>query len=200
MPADFFYRVAIVLIICLVAPIGGYFRRKAAASGSRVSHKEEGYWFAALLRFCGVLLWIAVLAYLIKPQSIHWAALPLPSILRWTGAVLGIACAGLFYWTLSSLGNNLTDTVVTRSNATLITFGPYRWVRHPFYVTAALLMTSVFLLSANWLIALSSIVVMSLLYIRTPKEEQALVDRFGDQYVNYMVTTGRFIPHFFRKR
>ena len=59
------------------------------------------------------------------------------------------------YWTLSSLGTNLTDTVVTRAEATLVTHGPYRWVRHPYYVTAALLMGSVTLLTANWLIGAS---------------------------------------------
>jgi protein-S-isoprenylcysteine O-methyltransferase Ste14 len=98
------------------------------------------------------------------------------------------------YWTLSNLGKNLTDTVVTRAEATLVTDGPYRWVRHPFYVTAALLMASVTLLTANWLIGLSSIVVLALLAIRTPKEEQMLIERFGQQYRDYMAKTGRFIP------
>ncbi len=94
----------------------------------------------------------------------------------------------------SSLGKNLTDTVVTRSEATLVTNGPYRWVRHPFYVTAALLMASVTLLSANWLIGLSSFVVMALLIARTPNEERKLIEKFGDEYRKYIATTGRFIP------
>ena len=98
------------------------------------------------------------------------------------------------YWTLSSLGRNLTDTVVTRVEATLVTNGPYRWVRHPFYVTAALLMASVTLLTANWLIGISSMAVLAMLAIRTPKEEQMLIERFGQQYRDYMATTGRFIP------
>ena len=98
------------------------------------------------------------------------------------------------YWTLSSLGKNLTDTVVTRKAATLVTNGPYRWVRHPFYVTAALLMFSVTILTANWLIGASSMLVLALLAIRTPKEEQILIDTFGDDYRQYMARTGRFVP------
>lgn len=89
------------------------------------------------------------------------------------------------YWTLSSLGKNLTDTVVTRAEATLVTYGPYRWVRHPFYVTAGLLMASVTLLAANWLIGVSSLLVLVLLAVRTP-EEQLLIDRFGQQYRDYI--------------
>jgi protein-S-isoprenylcysteine O-methyltransferase Ste14 len=103
------------------------------------------------------------------------------------------------YWTLSSLGKNLTDTVVTRANAVLVTHGPYRWVRHLFYVTAACLMASVTVLTANWLIGLSSLAVLMLLAIRTPKEEEMLMERFGQQYRDYMATTGRFVPRIIRR-
>jgi len=40
---------------------------------------------------------------------------------------------GLLIWTLRTLGANLTDTVITRKEHTLVTSGPYRWVPHPFY-------------------------------------------------------------------
>jgi protein-S-isoprenylcysteine O-methyltransferase Ste14 len=110
------------------------------------------------------------------------------------GVAGGVTCAVLMYWTLKSLGRNLTDTVATRQNATLVTNGFYRWVRHPFYVTAALLMASVTVLTANWLIGLASLTVLALLAIRTPKEEQMLIHRFGQQYQAYMARTGRFLP------
>ena len=100
------------------------------------------------------------------------------------------------YWTLSSLGKNLTDTVVTRTEATLVKHGPYRWVRHPFYVTTALLMASVTVLAANWLIGAGSVLVLGFLAIRTPKEERMLIDKFGQQYRDYMAKTGRFVPRF----
>jgi len=94
------------------------------------------------------------------------------------------------------LGKNLTDTVVTRKDAVLITHGPYRWVRHPFYVCSALLMASVAGLTANWLIGISSLFVLTMLAIRTPKEEQMLIQRFGDDYRPYIEATGKFIPRF----
>ena len=118
--------------------------------------------------------------------------------LRWLAAIAAIASTTLFYWTLSSLGKNLTDTVVTRKNAVLVTHGPYRWVRHPFYLCAALLMASITVLTANLLIGSSSLLVLTLLAIRTPKEEQMLIQRFGDDYRRYIETTGKFIPRFWR--
>ena len=92
--------------------------------------------------------------YLLFPGFFSWASFSLPDWVRWGGVVTGALCSVLMYWTLSSLGKNLTDTVVTRQESTLVTHGPYRWVRHPFYVTAALLMASVTVLTANWLIGL----------------------------------------------
>jgi protein-S-isoprenylcysteine O-methyltransferase Ste14 len=120
--------------------------------------------------------------------------MPLPVWIRWIGVVTGVLCSLLMYWTLSSLGKNLTDTVVTRAEAKLVTHGPYRWVRHPFYVTATLLMASVTVLTANWLIGVSCVAVLAFLAVRTPKEEQMLIERFGQEYRDYMARTGRFFP------
>ncbi len=187
------FRIALVVVIVLTMAVTVYHRVKAS-SGEKISHKDEGYVFATVLRLAGLLLWISTFGYLLFPASFQWASLPLPIFVRWFGVVAGAGCSILMYWTLSSLGKNLTDTVVTRAEATLVTNGPYRWVRHPFYVTAALLMGSVTLLTANWLIGVSSLLVFVLLAIRSPKEEQMLIARFGDQYRNYMAMTGRFFP------
>jgi protein-S-isoprenylcysteine O-methyltransferase Ste14 len=194
MPSETPFRIALVLVVLLTISVTAYHRLQAAKSGEKISHKEEGYLFATVLRLAGLCLLISTLGYVLFPASFQWAAMPLRTWVRWLGAGLGAGCSVLMYWTLSSLGKNLTDTVVTRAKATLVTHGPYRWVRHPFYVTAALLMASATLLTANWLIGLWSLVVLTLLAIRTPKEEQKLIERFGDDYRKYMATTGTFFP------
>lgn len=194
MPSENPFRISLVIVIVLTMAVTVYYRLQAAKSGEKISRKDEGYLFATVLRLAGLVLWISTFGYLFFPVYFQWAALPLPEWLRWIGVVMGALCSLLMYWTLSSLGKNLTDTVVTRTEAKLVTHGPYRWVRHPFYVTAALLMASVTVLSANWLIGVSSVVVLALLVMRTPKEEQMLIDRFGQQYRDYMVRTGRFLP------
>lgn len=194
MPSENPFRIALVVVIGLTMAVTAVHRIKAAASGEKISHREEGYLFFAILRLAGLGLWIGTFGYLLFPASFRWIQLPLPDWVRWMGAAVGALCSLLMYWTLSSLGKNLTDTVVTRADATLVTHGPYRYVRHPFYVTAALLMASVTLLSANWLIGAFSLLVLALLAIRTPKEEQMLIERFGQQYRDYMAHTGRFVP------
>ena len=190
------FRIALVIVIVFTMAVTLYHRMQAASSGEQISRKDEGYLFAAVLRLSAFGLWIVTLAYLLKPSSIQWASIPMPISIRWFGVANGIISTLLIGWTLNSLGKNLTDTVITRVDATLVTQGPYRWVRHPYYVTTALLMTSVVLLTANWLIGLGCFAVLSLLAVRTPKEEQRLIDKFGQKYRDYMETTGRFFPRF----
>lgn len=198
MPSENPFRVALLVVLVLTIAVTVYHRLQAAAPGEKISRKEEGYAFAIVLRLAGLVLWLATFGYLVSPASVECAQIPLPIWVRWVGVGTGVFCSLLMYWTLSSLGKNLTDTVVTRIQATLVTHGPYRWVRHPFYVTAAMLMASVTVLTANWLIGVTSLIVLGLLAVRTPKEEQMLIERFGQQYLEYMARTGRFLPRLFR--
>src|SRR5690606_24933053 len=107
--------------------------------------------------------------------------------------LLGLA-GMLFTWTARSLGKNLTDTVVTRVDHSLVTTGPYRWVRHPFYVAFFAGALGVGVATANWLLLLASGVASALLVARTGIEEQKLIGRFGDDYRRFMAHTGRFWP------
>jgi len=196
MPDETPFRIALIAVLVPAALVGVYHRLQAAATREKISHREEGYLFATVLRLSGLATLIAIITWLVAPAATSWAHLPLPPVVRWGFVALGFGCTGLLYWTLSSLGKNLTDTVVTRANATLVTRGPYHWVRHPFYVTGALMLLAITGLSANGLIGALGIVPFVFLAIRTPKEEQMLVARFGEAYEDYIRRTGRFVPHF----
>ena len=199
MLTETFLRAALGIVLLLTISVTGFHRYRAAQSGEPISRKEEGYLFAFALRLAGLLLFVITFAYLVSPTLVQWSQIQLPTSVRGIGFFTGLYSTVLMYLTLSSLGKNLTDTVVTRANATLVTDGPYRWVRHPFYVTTALVMISVTLLTANWLIGLLCLVVLAMLAIRTPKEERALVERFGQSYIDYMARTGRFVPRTSKK-
>ena len=192
------FRLALLAVFAPTMSVAVYHRWQAR-SGERLSRREEGIALAILLRLTGLCLWVAIFAYLINPAWVSEANLPLPEWLRWSGLAVGVPCWFLMYWTLSNLGKNLTDTVVRRSNATLVTTGPYRWVRHPFYTTVGLLLLAATLLTANWLVGLLSVLVLALLVIRTATEEQKLAEGFDD-YRQYMATTGRFLPRLVERR
>ena len=188
------FRVSLFVVLAMMIAITAYHRIQAQAAGGSVSRRAEGVALLAMRAVFGLSIWVAIIAYLISPSSIAWSALPAADWLRWVGVGLGLLACGLLDWTLHHLGKNLTDTVVTREEATLVTSGPYRWVRHPFYVTVLLLLVSATLITANWFIGLLSIFICAFFVLRTPLEEQKLIERFGDDYRAYARRTGRFLP------
>lgn len=146
------------------------------------------------LRLCGLAAVGGLVTFVILPARISWASVPLPSALRWAGLALDVPTGVLGIRTIRSLGTNITDTVVTRRDHTLVTSGPFRYVRHPYYVATALVFDSNALMTANCFIALAGFAAVALLVIRTSTEEAKLVQRFGDDYRDYMSRTGWFFP------
>ena len=146
------------------------------------------------LRLCGLLTWIGLFAWLMNAAWISRFSMPVPIWLRWVGAGTLPVSVLLFSWVFRSLGTNLTDTVVTRAEHTLVTTGPYRWVRHPFYSAALLFVVAASLVSANSYLALAGGLAGVLLAIRTRTEEAKLIERFSDEYLAYRQRTGKFLP------
>jgi protein-S-isoprenylcysteine O-methyltransferase Ste14 len=185
---------AIILIgLAVMMPIGAYFRLRSFTD-ERLDRRQEGWPILVGLRLFALVCTAGLIAFLIKPTSMAWASFPLPGWARWSGVGLGIAASGLAIWTFRTLGHNLTDTVVTRRDATLVTSGPYRWVRHPFYVAFALAVIANSLVTANAFLAVTGAAAFFLIVIRTSIEERKLVERFGPDYQAYMQQTGRFLP------
>ena len=118
-----------------------------------------------------------------------------PFLFRALGiAIVLVVASGLLIWTFRTLGHNLTDTVVTRRDAPLVTHGPYRWVRHPFYLAFALAVIANTLVAASAFLAVTGGVAFLVMVVRTSIEEQKLIERFGPSYQEYMRRTGRFVP------
>lgn len=188
-----FYRISFGLIMLLTLLVAGYHRIKANRGG-RVSRAGEGVLLFLAIRLSGVAMLASAILYLANPLWIEWAKVPLPDFARMGGAVVGLLNAAFLGWTLHSLGKNLTDTTATRKDATLVTSGPYRFVRHPFYVAMLGLALSLSLLSANWLLAVAGLSTFVFLLIRAPIEERSLVEKFGEAYEAYRARTGAVFP------
>jgi len=186
----FMLLLGFVIVVALLLPR----RLRAAAQGDRLNRREEGLFILCTLRPIAGIGACGLFAYLIHPAWMAWATVPIPGWIRWCGVAIGGAAALWLAATLRALGTNLTDTVVTRAQHTLVTTGPYRWVRHPFYVAVAGLVVGSAIIAANWFLCVTGAIVFFLLAVRSRTEEQKLLERFGDAYAKYRSNTSAFIP------
>lgn len=149
-----------------------------------------------------LLFRLFAIAFLLLPVYflttwIDFAGLPLPSWLRWSGAGLTVLGIIVFGWSHQALGQNWTAILALSKEHELVQSGPYRVVRHPMYSAFFIIGIGLSLLSANWLVGslyLGSVWVMY--QARVAREEQMMLERFGEPYRQYMKRTGRLWPRF----
>jgi protein-S-isoprenylcysteine O-methyltransferase Ste14 len=112
------------------------------------------------------------------------------------GALIMGAGVALFAWTHRHLGPNYHALVAVSPEQTLVTTGPYQWMRHPMYTASLLYDLGCGFLSANLVLtlALPALLVIHVA-LRVGWEEQVLVEYFGAAYQEYVLETPRFFPH-----
>ena len=112
--------------------------------------------------------------------------------------VIGLGSTALgyviFMWSVIARGKYAV-TWEMPENQKLVTWGPYRHVRHPSYLGYFLMFIGLFCLWPNWFTFFPWIAIPGY-YRITFDEEKLLTRRFGKEYVEYREKTGRLIPGF----
>ena len=119
-------------------------------------------------------------------------------VVGYLGVVVLIAALVLFRLTHRQLGRNWSVSLETRSGHKLVTDGLYAYVRHPMYSSFFLSAVAQLLLLPNWIAGPIGLVGISLLFgFRVGREEQLMVETFGEDYRAYMRRTARILPGIF---
>jgi protein-S-isoprenylcysteine O-methyltransferase Ste14 len=182
------------LLVLFVIHRGYYVSRHSRPENQTLKRRKEGIasTVAGLLSLLG---FVAIIAQVANPDWMSWADLPFPVWLRWTGVAIALLGFALLQWSQSTLGKNWSDTPRMMKEQALITSGPYRYVRHPIYTAFFTILSSTFLISANWMIGAAWIGMTALeIASRIQFEESLMIEYFGDQYREYMKKTGRLLP------
>jgi protein-S-isoprenylcysteine O-methyltransferase Ste14 len=193
-----FRWLALVSVVSVFA-ISFHYRRLARKGGETIARRREGAVVGLLRAVFALPLFAAIVAYLINPDWMAWSEFSLARWVRWIGVAIGGLAIPSAWWLFSNLGRNVSETVLTKSDHSLVTSGPYRWIRHPLYATGGALLVAVGLMAANWFIlGLASLVVVLMRLLVVPLEEQALIAKFGDDYRNYIQRSGGMFPRLLR--
>lgn len=187
------FGVSFVFAMTVAAKTARHATRHHGEALNQLSHEVRG--LLVLRAALGIVFYAALAAWLFWPRNLAWMYLPIPTPFRWTAAVLLVPTLTLFAAAFRALGTNYRGGVGLYRDHTLVTTGPYRQIRHPIYAAFITIMALVLLLSANWLLGVSGLLlVSSIAMARISIEERQLHERFGQVWEDYREQTGAIVP------
>ncbi len=189
-----FRLVALILLLAFGLVWGANLLRVGISKDTFYS-KHESLSMALFSRGLIAASIVGLVLYVDEPGTMAWSQVSMPGWVRLLGVPVAAVGVVLLWWVLSTLGRNFSMSLAIRQGQTLVTDGPYRWVRHPMYTAFLAAFTGLVLVCANWFVGLAAgLGYGAAMLIRTPGEERMLIEEFGDEYRAYMARTGRFLP------
>jgi protein-S-isoprenylcysteine O-methyltransferase Ste14 len=182
------YWSAIVIEMFIRAPINKK-RKQEKMSEQNVSTQEKVILFLLLIG-----MFILPLIYSASTW-LDFANYSLPAWAGWLGVVLIAGALFVFWRAHADLGLNWSPSLEIREKHELITKGIYGVIRHPMYASQWLWVIAQPLLLQNWIAGLVNLLIFIPFYLlRVQAEEQMMINKFGDQYRDYMKRTGGVLP------
>jgi protein-S-isoprenylcysteine O-methyltransferase Ste14 len=200
MTSETIFRVAFLVLLAALFAMRGYFMIKVRRAGERLmpdqkAVEREGGRGVLIVRMAVFFLLIAFLVmYILGMKWIDLFSFPLPVWLRWAGFGLGLLSVAFWTWTQIHLDTQWSAQLQLRQEHHLVTSGPYARIRHPLYSAMFGWAAALGLLTANWIFVAVAVLSIAGTVARVPKEEQMMLEAFGDEYKAYMQRTGRFFP------
>jgi protein-S-isoprenylcysteine O-methyltransferase Ste14 len=194
------FRYAFLVLLLMLLAMRVYFMIRVRCSGGRIMPDEgaiqrEGGGGIFLLRVAAFLaLNIFLVMYFLGAKCLNLFSFTLPGWLRWAGFGLGVISVIFWTWAQVALDTQWSAQLQLTGGHHLVTNGPYTRIRHPLYSGMIGWSLGLSLLTANWIFVAVSLLSIAGVLHRVPKEEQMMIDTFGEQYKAYMQRTGRFFP------
>lgn len=111
------------------------------------------------------------------------------------GAALFLQALILLWRSHADLAKSFSPGLQIRKGHRLVTTGVYERIRHPMYAAHLLWATAQLLLLQNAIAGPAFLVASLPLYAaRIPREEEMMLDQFGEEYRRYSERTGRVVP------
>jgi len=133
--------------------------------------------------------WGTIWGLVKQPQDL--AKFSLPSLI---GLVLFIFGLMIMIIGQATLRGNYSGTVVIRVDHQLITYGIYRFTRHPMYLGLIMVVTGLPVYATSLYGFITVLFLIPIILNRIRLEEKLLAEEFQDEYQQYKETTKKLIP------
>jgi protein-S-isoprenylcysteine O-methyltransferase len=123
--------------------------------------------------------------------SLEWGPLALAAALLMVSGLL------LRTWAVRTLGQFFTMNIEVASGQSVVSSGPYRFVRHPSYTGAWITYVSSCIFLRSWIAAVVAAVALSVAFLRRVSHEESGLRASVPGYAAYCERRGRFLPRWF---
>lgn len=165
-------------------------RSRRTAKVRRASGLREKLLLSASTAGLGILPTLYVFGH-----AFPFADYPLHAVQVIIGGIIFAVALWMFYRTHKDLGRNWSVTLEVRDQHRLVTEGVYNSVRHPMYAAFWLWALAQAVLLPNWIAGPAGLIGFGILFfMRVGREEQMMIETFGDEYRAYMQRTARVVP------
>ena len=158
-------------------------QRKLKASGD--------IWF----QIFGLILWTLVL--FLSLRTYNGSIYSIESTMNLIGFLQFVVGLSTMIVAQITLRHNYSGFLVIKEDHTLIKHGFYKHVRHPMYTGGIIVAFSIPVYASSVLGFLVAIMIIPLLIYRMGIEEKMLIEKFGDEYREYIENTKRWIPYLY---
>jgi protein-S-isoprenylcysteine O-methyltransferase Ste14 len=142
--------------------------------------------------------WLIIAAYVACVIALNLPALhawALPDGVAWAGLAAAALGTLLRAWAMRTLGQFYTRTLQVGAAQTVVTSGPYTWLRHPGYAGALLVWVGAALTFGFGAATLAVFAILLATYVRRiSAEERLLLAQLGEPYRRYRQSTSRLVP------
>ena len=202
MDMNLFFRLSFLALWALFAVIRGYYGRKTKTHSTiagvmeklKTAEEEMGTGFKIITAIITVIGSAGLVLYLLSPPWWTWTYIPLGEWVQWSGIVTAVVPLFFLVWVHRHLDRQWSIALELQEDHKLITTGPYRYVRHPMYLGIFAYTIGLMMISSDVLVIMFFAFSIWVNYMRIPREEQMLIQRFGDEYLEYMKRSGRLLP------
>jgi len=187
MRLDLFVPIASVVLIYLARMVELKTKRKTIPGPVKENLTLRLFMLAGTLMLVG-----SITEFLVRGQNWNWVT--------WVTFLAGWVCAVLSFalrrQAIAALGRFWSLHVEIRENHEFVQSGPFRWMRHPTYFSMMLeLLALGLIMNAFWTLLIVALIFVPALLMRLRLEETALVEKFGETYKNYQLSTPALFPY-----
>lgn len=172
---------------------GIYFTKKVSQKRKGIQTTQLGHGKEKSVRTTEIIMSAATL--LIVPVELisivcGWNIMPSP--VRSAGIVLGLTGDLVFLIAVLTMRDSWRAGIPETDRTEFVSHGIYQYSRNPAFLGFDLMYIGILLMYFNWILLLFTIWVVAMLHLQILQEEKYLQTVFGEEYLAYRKSTGRY--------